>query len=430
MMLSRVIPALAMTLATASLLANVSLAQEWTRFRGPNGAGVAASGSGIPSVWEPDDYNWKAELPGIGHSSPVIWGEKIFLLSADPDTAMRYLVCLSTRDGSQLWRRDFKSEEHHLHTQSSYASSTPTVDADLVYFAWSTPAKTTLIALTHDGQTAWERDLGPWVSQHGFGSSPIRYKDLLILHNSQQANQLAAGETPGESRMMAFNARSGETVWETPLTSKNVCYSVPFILETPGAAPQLICCSTAEGIFSINPDNGDMNWKAGELSMRTVASPVQVDDLLFASTGSGGGGNYVIAVKPSSKEGAYEVKSSGQFKANYVPTPVAKDGLLFSWYDKGFVNCLDAKTGEALWSERIGDGFSGSPIRIGDRMFCISQSGDVYVVAASKEFKLLGKNSLGEDSRATPAVAGDRLYLRTYSHLFSIGGGTSGGKSN
>jgi len=420
--------------SVAALCAEVStsslaIGQEWTRFHGPNGTGVAQGGAGIPSEWKESDLNWKAELPGLGHSSPVIWGDKIFLLSADPDTAERYMVCISAADGSQLWVRKFASEKHHLHTRSSFASCTPVVDKDRVYVAWSEPSKITLIAFTHDGETVWERDLGTWVSQHGFGTSPIIYGEKLIMHVSQQARQLKPGEKPGDSKMYAFDRNTGKTLWTTPLTSVNVCYSVPFIYEKKGQAPQIICTDTGEGVFSIDPETGKMNWKAGELSMRTVASPIEAAGLIFGSTGSGGGGNYVIAVKPGpAAKQEYEFKSTGAFRANYVPTPVAKGNLVFSYYDKGFANCINAATGEVVWSERINAPFSGSIIRIGDRLFGISEEGEVVVLSATEKFKVLGRTQLGEDSRSTPAVADGRLYLRTYSHLFSVGGNSSGGK--
>jgi outer membrane protein assembly factor BamB len=201
------------------VIATTCAAQEWTRFRGPNGTG-ASEAEGIPAKWTLDDYNWRVELPGIGHSSPVIWEDKIFVLSADPTTAKRYCLCLNTTDGGTEWVREFPSSAHTLHTRSSYASATPAVDAEQVYFAWSTPAKTTLICFDHAGQTRWELDLGRWVSQHGFGTSPILYKDLVILFNSQDnAEKLPPGEMGGESFMMAFDKKTGRERWRTPLES-------------------------------------------------------------------------------------------------------------------------------------------------------------------------------------------------------------------
>ena len=147
-------------LALFALLAGISLihaplrGQEWTRFHGPNGSGISEDDS-FPAKWTEKDYAWKVKLPGIGHSSPVIWGDRVFLLSADPKSATRYIVCLSATDGKRQWVKEFTSDTHHLHSRSSYASCTPAVDADFVYVAWSTPKKTTLMALRHNGEKEW-----------------------------------------------------------------------------------------------------------------------------------------------------------------------------------------------------------------------------------------------------------------------------------
>ena len=400
-------------------------AQEWTRFRGPNGTGVSEATT-IPSSWTPADYNWRIELPGIGHSSPVIWGSRLFLLSADPQSATRHVLCYSTEDGSLVWQRDFESATHTLHDRSSYASSTPAIDEERVYFGWSTPTETTLIAFDHDGKEVWKEDLGRWVSQHGFGTSPVVYNDMLLLHNSQQADQLREGIKPGDSRMMAFNRRTGQLLWETPLVSKNVCYSVPFIYQGESGAAELICTCTGNGVFSLDPYSGNKNWEIDVFDKRTVASPIFAGGHIFGSTGSGAySQNYVVAVKPGNPpELAYQLNNSSRMKAPYVPGAIAKGNYVFLLYDQGFATCIDARTGEIQWTEaRTGANFSGSPIRVGDNIYCVDEEGVVFVIAADeKEYRLVSKNPLGEPSRSTPAVSGGRLYLRTYSHLVSVGG--------
>ena len=402
------------------------VAQEWTRFRGPNGTGISDSTT-IPLDWTEADYNWKTELPGLGHSSPVIWGDRVFLLSADPDTATRYVLAIDVESGKEVWRKEFASKTHHLHVRSSYASCTPAVDEERVYIAWSTPEETVFKAFTHDGEEVWSLDLGTWQSQHGFGTSPIIYKDMVILHNSQQANQLDEGQKPGESFMMAFDRKTGKEIWRTSLVSMNVCYSVPFIYQpADGGADELVCTSTGNGVFSLNPETGKENWSHndGLFSMRTVGSPIEVSGLIFGSTGSGRySSNYIVAVRPGrDSELAYKISNSSKFKAPYVPCMIAKDDLVFCMYDRGFASCIDAATGEIHWTERTGAEFSGSPVRVNDHIYCIDERGVVWVFAAHSEYKLLAKNDLGEPSRSTPAVAGGRMYLRTDSHLISIGG--------
>ena len=391
--------------------------QEWTRFHGPNGQGVSSLKS-FPAKWSEKHYSWKIKLPGIGHSSPVVWGEKVFLISADPKQATRHVICVDASTGKNLWQKNYVSEPHHLHVRSSFASSTPAVDADHVYVAWSTPAETTLKALDHSGEEVWSLDLGRWQSQHGFGTSPVLYGDMVILSNSQQANKLKEGEKPGESFLMAFDRKTGKERWRLPRVSVNVCYTCPCIYTPPGGKPQLISFNTGNGMFSVDPQTGKENWAIDVFDKRTVSSPIIAGDLIFGSTGSGGGGNYVAAIQVGNKP---KIAYRASRQAPYVPTSVVNDGMLFMWYDKGIVTCVDCQDGKEHWKERLDTAFSGSPIRVGNKMFCIDEDGVVHVLAASKEFKQLARNPLGEASRSTPAVSGGRMFLRTYSQLICVG---------
>lgn len=394
-------------------------AQEWTRFRGPNGTGLSPAAN-LPAKWTEADYNWKVTLPGQGHSSPVLWGDKVFLMSADPATATRYVLCLSAADGSELWRREYPSETHRIHTRNTLGSCTPAVDAERVYVAWSTPAKLTLLALDHAGHDVWDLDLGPVVSEHGFGMSPMLYQDLVILSNSQQAEELEPGQQAGQSSLLAFEAKTGKLRWNQPRVSSRVCFSTPCVYQPAGRPAELICTSTSDGFFSLDPLTGRENWKTpGTLTMRVVSSPLLAGGLIFGSVGSGGGGNTITALRLGEQpEVAYTIKAN----ASYVPTLVARDGLLFIFNDKGVVSCADVATGEIHWRERLGRGFSGSPVSGDGKVYIIDDDGNVDVIAVAKEYRLLGSYPLGEPSRSTPAIAGGRLYFRTLSHLISIGG--------
>lgn len=393
--------------------------QEWTRFRGPNGSGQ--SETVLPASWNPSEFRWKTSLPGEGHSSPVLWGKRLFVLSADRQTATRYALCLDADTGRILWRRDYPSVPHTLHVRSSYASATPAVDAERVYFAWSEPNETTLLALDHEGVEVWRLNLGKWVSQHGFGTSPMVYNGIVYLNNSQDSEEQQKGKAAGESFLMAFDCRTGRELWRTPRKSDAVSYSVPCVFQPPQGEPQLICLSTPEGVYSVDPQTGRENWSVPEaFTMRTVSSPVIVGDLIFGTTGSGGGGNYVVAVRSDGTKAqiAYQYRK----QAPYVPTPIAYGDAIFLWSDGGVVTCLDAKTGAVHFAERVHDGgFSGSPIRAGDKIYCISDDGTLVAIAAdTRQLRLLGKTPLGEMSRATPAVSGGRMYVRTLSHVICL----------
>jgi outer membrane protein assembly factor BamB len=348
----------------------------------------------------------------------VIWGDKVFLLSANPADATRYVLAIDTSSGQVLWQRRFDSALHHLHARNTFASGTPAVDQHHVYVAWSTPEQLTLRALDHDGREIWSRNLGTWVSQHGFGSSPIVYEDLVILVNSQQSEQLEPGQQPGQSRVMAFDRTTGDLRWTTPRSTPSVSYATPCIYHPPGGSPALICCDTGDGIYSLDPATGKVNWDSDVFQMRTVASPLLVGDLVLGSNGVGGfANNYLVAVDARTGKKAYgEIK-----RVAYVSTPVAYGDLVFSFYDRGFVHCFDGKTGNEVWYERVTSGFSGSPIRVRDKLYCIDDEGVVIVLAADRKYRELARNPLGEPSRATPAVSGGRMFLRTKSQLICVG---------
>lgn len=407
--------------------------QEWTRFRGPNGNG-GSEAAWIPTQWTKQDYNWNVELPGIGHSSPVIWGDRIFLMSAAEDGTAQYAICVHADDGQHIWQREEPMRPYHVHARSSLASSSPAVDDRHVYVVWTSGAalppaegkqrtcvadQTTLVALTHDGDEVWRRDLGAYESNHGFGTSPIIYNDLVILSKLPKATESGL-DTGSYCSVFAMDRMTGETRWETSRNpGQKTSYSVPCVFNPPDGRPQLVSCSTVHGMFALDITTGEELWTIDVFRMRTVSSPFVAGGLVFGATGSGRGGNYVVAVRPGQRpEVAYEVTT----QAPYVPTSVPYEDLLFLWSDKGIVTCVKTASGEVVWKKRVGGNYSGSPVRAGNAIYCVSEDGEVVAVAASDKYELLGRSQLDKPSRSTPAVSGGRMYLRTYSHLFSIGG--------
>lgn len=403
----------AFLLAATTLLAAVSAApaQNWTRFRGPNGTGISDL-KGIPATWSPGDFVWKVTLPGVGHSSPVIWKNKLFITSAIDEGAVRYLHCLDATSGKKLWTKTTGLNKSHKHKKSSWASATPAVDAERVYVAFADKESYFLAAYDHGGELQWRRDLGPFDSQHGQGVSPIVFEDLVILPNDQD----------GPSSIVAFNKRTGQTVWSTLRSIRRTSYATPMILREKGKKPQLICASGATGVTSLDPYTGRQNWQAGEFPLRTVASPIAADGLIIQSCGGGGVGKLLIAVDPTRPEDG--AKSRIVYKRErtlpYVPTPVAYKGHVFLWDDNGVVSCVEAKSGRNVWTKRVGGNFSGSPVCIDGKLYAMNEKGEVVVIAASPRFKSYGKTPLGDFSHATPAVAGGRLYLRTFHHLYCL----------
>ena len=389
-------------------------AQEWTRFRGPNGSGLSDAKT-IPTQWSTTDFNWKVALPGVGHSSPVLWGEKVFVTSYDEKVGKFYVLCLNTANGSIRWDKEFALTRSGKHALNSLATSTPAVDADRVYVCRTEPAHITLSALTHGGELVWEKDLGPFDVNHGSGTSPIVHDGMVIFANEQA----------GESSLIALDARTGTVRWKTPRKSGSGSYSTPCVYQPKQGKAQLVFNSDVYGISGVAPDTGKVLWEFDKaFDKRSVSSPVLAGDFIIGSCGSGGGGNYVVAVRPGDvstgkkPERGYEVRHS----APYVPTSVCVGDWLYLWSDGGIVSRVNAQTGEVKWQERAGGNFYGSPVCVDGRLFCVSTTGEVVVVAVGEKFEVLARNQLGETTHSTPAVAGGRMYIHTSGQLISVGG--------
>jgi outer membrane protein assembly factor BamB len=245
-------------------------AQEWPRFRGPNGSGLGPAVD-VPSAWTDKDYAWKVKLAGAGYSSPVLWGDKIFVTAG---TAERRLVlCIDARDGHTLWTHDTPGSSYRLHKRNSYATSTPAADDRHVYVCWVTPAQFLVSALDHKGHPVWEKDLGSYPSQHGFGASPIVFDDMVIVAREQDGNGI----------LVALDSRTGSIRWQVPRHGKNATYSTPCVYQPPGQAPALIFTNWQHGITAVDPHSGKVAWETSvfepEKQERAIASPVVAGDL-------------------------------------------------------------------------------------------------------------------------------------------------------
>jgi outer membrane protein assembly factor BamB len=400
------------------VLSSMATAQEWTRFRGPNGLGINDKVS-IPAAWGEKEVSWKVELPGEGHSSPVLWGDKLFILSGNRQTAERFISCLSAADGKQIWQKSVACNQHPLHSKSSYANTTCAVEADRVYAAFGSLDATYLVAFDHAGEQIWKIDIGGWVGQHGFGTSPMIVGDVVVITSSQEDQKRENSAAPNESFVIGVNKKTGAILWKTPRKIDTTSYSVPCLRKGPGG-DELVMCTTAEGFFALNPLDGKEIWSTDPVfDKRTVSSPLLLNDMLFGTCGSGGGGNYVVALKfePVPKM-QYEVRK----EAPYVPTPAIKDDLMFLWGDGGVVTCIEWSTGKQVWQRRVGGKYSSSPVVDKDKVFCADEDGNVVVLAADRQYKLLAKNELGELCYSTPAIAQGQMFVRTLNHLVAIRG--------
>src|SRR5262245_54826805 len=392
------------------LIGHIAAAQEWTRFRGPNGSGLSTATT-MPTRFNENALNWKIRLPGKGHSSPVLWGKRIFLTAGDEKTGKRIVLCVDA-DGKTRWTREFVGTPHRKHEDNSFASATPAVDERHVYVCWGTPKDYLVLALDHDGNEKWRADLGPFQAGHGFGASPIVEDGLVIVPNEQD----------GKSALVAIDRLTGDVRWKMPRKSRS-SYSTPCVFQPKGGPAQLIFTSYEHGITSVDPKTGRTNWERDvfhkEHIESAIGSPIVHGDLVLGACGWLGVRKEVIAVRAGNEAKiVYRLEKS----APLVTTPIVAHGLLCLWSDQGVVTCADAATGKVLWQERVEGGYYGSPVCAGKHLYCMSREGDLVVLAATDKFEMIGRMSLGEGSHATPAIADGVMYLRTFSHLISIGG--------
>ncbi len=406
---------------TPSLLAQST--GGWSRFHGEDGRGDAGSGV-LASQWTEADYSWRRKLGSRDVGSPIIVDGKVYYLVSKPQTRQLALESLDLATGNLRWTKEFPQSDYHLHSRNTYASSTPTADSNHVFVTYADPQHTYLKCLDHDGNEIWSRDFGTWQSQHGYGTSPRIFGDLVLLLDSQQAEQLDPGQKPGSSRLIAVNRASGDTVWETPLTTTRSCYGVPAVFQQNGMT-QIIDANTGDGMFGLDPKSGKMLWNLKVFEMRVCSTPLIAGDIAIGSAGSGGGGNHLVAVRIPTKAGqkpeqVYRIDRG----APYVPTPVLRGNRLFMVDDKGMASCVDVQTGEALWLERVGGrgGYGASPIVVGDKMLVISLAGEAAVLRAGDQFEKLGEIDLGGPVGATPAFAEGCLLLRVDDELRCLGG--------
>lgn len=413
----KIFPRASLSLVLAGLFASVVSAQEWTRFRGPNGTGISTA-KGIPVTWTESDFLWRVPVAGDSHSQPVIWGDNIFLTTALAAGKERALLCLHKAGGRELWRKAYTQPTHRPGNRNSgYANSSPVVDAERVVALFVSQEHYWVRAFDHAGRELWSRDLGRFESQHGHGASPIFHDGMVIVPNEQD----------GKSFVIALDAKSGEPVWTSPrrAVKGGTAYATPSLHPRADGKLEMILGSQAHGISAVAPKTGQLLWEAPVFDKRMVASPVVAGDVIIGSCGQGGGmGNYLSAVKRggtgdvSATHVAYTLRKA----TPYVPTPLYRDGIVYLICDTGFATAIEAATGREFWSERLPRAeFFSSPVMIENRIYVPTSKGEMVVLATGDRFELLARNPIGEGTHSTPCIDGGRLYVKTFTHLVCIG---------
>ena len=391
------------------------LAQEWTRFRGPNGTGISTT-TGVPVSWTTADFRWRLPIPGASHSQPVIWGDRIFVMTASNDSENRMLLCLQKKDGAELWRKTYQLPTRTKgNKRSSYANGSPVVDAMRVIACFVSTEHFWVRSFNHAGDELWSRDLGPFPTRHGHGGSPIIYGSMVIVNNDQD----------NESFVTALDLETGKPLWKLPGGSRYDfnTYGTPIVHAPPAAPAEIILGTQSRGLVSLDPKTGALNWEAAVVENRMIGSPVLAGDLVIGAWGFGAN-NVLGAVKLGGKGNVSKtnVAYTARKGVSYVPTPLYHDSRLYVVNDGGIMTVLEAATGREIWAERLAVGeFYSSPVLIDGKIYVASVAGEMFVLAAGDEFKLLARNPLGEGTHSTPCVDAGRLYQKTFTHLACIG---------
>jgi outer membrane protein assembly factor BamB len=395
------------------VLCGTAAGQEWTRFRGPDGTGIGR-GDSIPVSFTEADYLWKIKLPGPGHSSPVLWGDRIFLTCAHDDREEREVVCLDARSGKTLWSTTMPFTPYRHNRRNSFAASTPAVDAERVYVNWISGGTFVALALDHAGNKLWRREMGEFKARHGAGASPIALDGLMIVGNDNMETSFLAG----------LDGKTGNTVWQIKRNSKMTSYVTPAIYRPKGGSPEAVFVSEANGMTGIDPASGEKKWESEKLfTLKSVASPVVAGSVIFATAGAGGAGRQSAAVRPGDALAGRGPMVAWKLDRDlpYVPTPIAIGEHLYVLSEAGVMTCVVAATGKQVWQEDLDDDFYASPVYVDGRIYLVTRGGEVIVLQLGAEYRLLGKSKLPERTDATPAIANGRMYIRTLNHLICIG---------
>jgi len=391
----------------------------WSRWRGPSGQGLV-EGTAYPDTWsDTDTVLWKVKVPGRGHSSPIVWNDRIFLTTAGAeDGSKRSVLCFQRSDGKLLWQTSVPAAPaEKLYAKNSYASATVSTDGKLVYAYFGNAG---MMAVDFNGKQVWHVSFGSITLYHGPGGSPLLYKDRLILYQEQRLMDRSITTDPGF--MVAIDKSTGRELWRQT-RNPQPGWGTPIAVQV-GDHTEIVV-SSSRRIDAYDPDTGKLLWYCGGNTVEVIPTPVAGHGLIFACSGRAGP---TIAVRPGGSGDVTDthVAWSTPKGSSFVPSPLLLGDYLYTVNDMvSVVSCHHAKTGELIGQLRIGEavreGFSASPVGVGGKIFFTNDQGETFVLSPPPDFKLLHTNRLNEPTLASPALVDGRWYFRTQDHLICIG---------
>lgn len=370
---------------------------DWPWWRGPARNGIAADDQQLPLHWsESENVVWKSKVPGRGHASPTVVGNRILLATADEGREIQSVVCYDRADGRQLWNTDVHTGgiERKGHKKSSQASATVASDGEWAFVNFLHDGAIYTTALDLKGRQLWQTKVSDFVTHQGFGSSPAVYGSLVLVSSDNKAGGVVA----------ALDRRNGDIVWRQS-RPELPNYTSPTVLKVAGRDQVLV--AGCDHISSFDPLTGKPLWDIQGSTTECVGSIVTDGQLVFAS---GGYPDKLTVAVRGDGSGKVAWQNSVQ---TYVPSMLVYDGHLYTVTDGGVAICWEAASGKELWKSRLGGTFNASLVLVGDRLLAVNQEGDAFIFRASpKKFELIAQNHLGDDVYATPAVCGGKIYLR------------------
>ena len=409
-------------LLTLICFALTTSAADWPCWRGPDGLGLSAE-KNLPDSWSKEkNIAWTLAVPGKGASSPIIMGDRVYVTTQTSDTGL-HLLAIDRKRGEIVWDREIGRGKLHANNLHNMATPTPASDGD---FVWALFGTGDLACLDRDGKVIWQRNLvkeyGEYKTNHGYGTSPMLLAGKLYIACMHQ----------GSSYLLAVDAQTGKNVWKKdrnlePKDEAQDSYSSPIFHRAKGGTE--IVLAGAESVNAYDPVTGEQQWTFGGLKVphpygRTISGPAAGDDVLITVASGFQNRGYTVAVKSGGTGDittSHKLWTQSKFSPD-CPTPVVYNGMLFSIRDDGMASCLDLKTGEPHWQERLFTANVKVSAVAGDgKIYFTSGQANCAVVKAATKLEILATNELNESTLSTPAISGGKLFIRTDGNLYCVG---------
>ena len=403
-------------LAVFYSIGSPALAADWPGWRGPRGDGICEE-KGFPLRWSAfENTLWRVETPGDGHSSPITFGDALYLTAAvggeNGGDARRLLIRFDKLTGEKSWELELlAAPRERKHTKNSHASGTPAADGDRVYTCFVGNGRVQVAAVGHDGKPQWRVSPCGFNSMHGYCTSPVLYGDVVVVNCDQDGDEAA---------IFAFERGTGKVRWRTERPNHVRSYVPPLIFN--GAGRDQLVLSGSKTVSSYEPFTGLPLWSCEGPTEQCVASAVQGHGLVFITGGYPD--REILAIRPDGQGDVTKTHIAWRARKGvaYVPSPLAVGDEFFVVSDEtGVACCYDAKTGALRWQERLGGRFNSSMVYADGRIYLGSEEGDVHVFSAGAQFERLAKNEMGEGIFASPAFSDGRIYIRTTKALYAVG---------